>query len=450
MSPKEPSTRTQYFLVGRDIPGEWWTLFHSRQLNKLIIQGIQNSPNLIAAKAALSQANYIMTAKIGATLLPALNVGVGAERQLTGSENTLSDTPGSIFNLFNATIAVSYTPDVFGGNRREIESLTAQVDFQRYELIAAYLTLTSNIVTTAITIASLEEQIKATLSLINEEEKQLAIIKAQFHLGGASKANVLSQESLVAQTKATLPPLQTSLVQSHHALAVLVGHFPSEQPTPYFDLNQMTLPNQLPVSIPSRLVQQRPDILAAEATLHSASAQIGVAKANYFPQVTLGANSGRASLVASDIFTNPASYFWNYSAQLTQSVFNGGALVNTVKANTEAFKQAAAQYQQTVLQAFQNVADVLRALEDDARTLKAQQQAVKAAKGSLVLTEKQYRLGGTSFLSLLTAQQQYQQALISFIQAEAARYSDTAALFQAVGGGWWNPQPTQALAGVKS
>ncbi len=242
--------------------------------------------------------------------------------------------------------------------------------------------------------------------------------------------------------------MEYKLAQNRHAFAVLVGGFPSEVNVPHFNLNNLTLPTELPVTLPSSLVRQRPDVLAAEATLHSACALIGFAKANYFPQITLGANSGWTAVTPSALFQTLTA-FWNYSAQMTQSIFNGGAQVSTVQANVEAFKQAAAQYEQTVLQAFQNVADALRAIEADARTLKAQEQAEKSAYGNYILTAKQYRLGGASYLSLLTAEQQYEQTRINLIQAEAARYSDTAALFQALGGGWWNRPPANTLAGVE-
>jgi NodT family efflux transporter outer membrane factor (OMF) lipoprotein len=341
-----------------------------------------------------------------------------------------------VFNLFNASVNVSYTLDVFGGLRRQIEALGAQVDNQQFELMAAYLSLTANIVTTAVTVASFQAQIQATHSLLSAQEKQLAIIKKQFFLGGLSRNEVLTQETLVAQTRATLPPLEKSLAQSRHALLALVGEYP-DQPLPRIQLDAIDLPRALPLSLPSMLVRQRPDVRASQALLHAASAQIGVATANLFPQVTLSGADGWQSLVLPSLI-NPANKIWNITADITQPIFHGGALLAQRRAAIAAYDLAAAQYKQTVIQAFQNVADTLRALETDARSLRAQRQAEISAKHSLQLITQQYRLGGVSYLDLLNAQQQYQQTKISRIKAQAIRYSDTAALFQALGGGWWN------------
>ena len=428
--------KPQRFLTSKTIPREWWKLFHSKELNQLIQVGIANSPNIASARASLLEAKENLYAEIGSGLFPTISASLGGERQRASNASIgVSDT--NIFNLFNASVTVTYTPDVFGGIRRQIESLQAQVDNQRYELIATYLSLTANITTTAITIASLQDQINATNELIKMEKQYLNIVKQQYRLGGVSEASVLSQESTLAQTQATLPPLQQSLSQNRHALAVLVGAFPSNMPHPKLTLNQLTLPANIPVTLPSSLVRQRPDVLAAEATLASASAQIGVATANLFPQFTLGATYGWTGLVFSTLF-NPNNKVWDYSGEVTQTVFAGGSLFAKRRAAIDAYNQSLAQYQQTVLQAFQNVADSLRAVQHDAETLRAQKRATVAAYQSMILTKDQFQLGGVDYLSLLTAQQQYQQARLSLVQAQAARLSDTAALFQALGGGWWN------------
>jgi len=437
--------KTQYFTYDRDIPGNWWHIFHSLALNQLIEQGLANSPNLAAAKAALTQAQDLLYAQIGSTLLPTVTAQFSGERErFNGAEFGIN--PGipirsaskNIFNLFNTSVSVNYTLDVFGGLRRQIEVFGAQVDFQRFELEAAFLTLSSNIVTTAITIASLRAQIKATQDLIRYQKHALKIIKAQFELGATSKADVLQQEAQVAQTEATLPPLKQNLVANYHSLSVLIGSLPSEASLPTFDLDHLYLPANLPVTLPSLLVRQRPDVRAAEAQVHVMSAQIGVATANLLPQVVLNSNTfGYQSDTLSQLF-NPANQYWNWGGQILQTVFNGGALLAKRRAAVSAFQQAAAQYRQTVLQAFQNVADTLRALQHDAQALKAQKAAEIAAQQALDLTFQQYRLGGVNYLSLLTAQRTYQQARINRIIAETARYNDTAALFQALGGGWWN------------
>lgn len=434
--------KAQHFNLCQDIPAKWWTLFHSPELNNLICMGLANSPTLAAAKAALRQAQENLNAQIGASLLPSINGQLTGERQrfsndTFGGSSVSGGTSGpSLFNLFNASVNVSYTLDIFGGARREIEALCAQVHYEFFELEAAYLALTSNIVTTAITIASLRAQIEATQQLIQAQKNQLEIVNKQFSLGGVSKADVFSQEALLGQTRATLPPLQQNLVQNLHALSVLIGELPSENHLPKFDLNKLTLPTQLPISFPSRLVKQRPDIRASEALLHAASAQIGVATANLFPQFTLTGSYGWESNVFSRLI-RPSNVVWNYGAQILQPIFQGGSLLAKRRAAIDAYKQALAQYSQVVLQGFQNVADSLRALEHDAKTFQAEMQAEEAARNALILTQKQFQLGGVSYLNLLNTQRQYQQANISRIQAQAARYTDTVALFQALGGGWW-------------
>lgn len=430
--------KTQYFIATEDIPRDWWTLFRSPALDYLIRMGLANSPNLAAAEAALRQAQETLHAQTGALMYPNISGTIAASRQKT-SGAPFGDTttiPTTVFSLYNPSLTLTYTLDVFGGNRRQLEALRSQVDYQRYLLEAAYLTLTANIVTMAIQAASFDKQIQATHELIRSQEEQLHVVEKQFQLGGVSSADVLSQQSQLAQTRASLPPLEKSLAQSRHALAVLVGTFPSQQVVPDFDLDKLSLPQKLPVSLPSLLVQQRPDIRAAEALLHKASAQIGVATANLLPQINLTANIGSLANKISALFT-PAATTWLIGGQLTQPIFNGGSLRALRRAAIAAYQQAAAQYKQTVLQAFQNVADVLRALELDAKTLQAQQQAESSSQAALAITQKQFRLGGVSYLALLTAQRQYQQAKINRIQAQAARYSDTAALFQALGGGWW-------------
>lgn len=430
--------KSQQINLCQNVPADWWYLFHSPEINQLVQLGFCNSPNLQAAKAALWQARENVTAQIGASLYPNVTAGPGFTRQRYSVQAIGVETaPASIFNLYTMSVNVSYTLDVFGGLRRQIEGLIAQVDYNYFLTEGAFLTLSSNIVTNAITAASLRSQIIATKALIEAQQKQLTIIKKQFRLGGASAANVLTQENLVETTRATLPPLEQNLVATQHALAVLVGLFPCENPMYQFDLDKLVLPTDLPLSLPSCLVRQRPDVRASEALLHAASAQIGVATANLLPQITLTGNYGWQNNIPATLVTYPNNT-WLFSASLLQPIFNAGSLRAKRRAAIDAYIQADAQYRQTVLQAFQNVADTLRALEHDAETLRAQKKAELAALRALQLTETQYKLGGTSYLALLTAQQQYQQAVINRIQAQAARYTDTAALYQALGGGWWN------------
>lgn len=432
---------TQTFDIKKDIPADWWTLFHNQSISALVQRGIAQSPTMAAAQAALINAQETLNAQIGNSLFPAFNANLGGVRQR--SDSTLGgggSVPANIFNTFNANVSVSYTLDVFGASRREIEALAAQVDYQQFNLIATYLTLTSNIVITSLNLASITAQIAATHELIKATEAELAILQQQYRLGGVPLTNVLSQQTLVEQTKATLPPLQQSAVQAEHALAVLIGGYP-DTTIPHLVLNKLSLPKNLPVSLPSTLVRQRPDVRGAEALLHAASAQVGVATANLFPQFTLSAADGWASNVASTLFT-PSTKIWSLGSQITQPLFHGGALLATRRAAIAAYDQAGAQYQQTVLTAFQNVADTLRAITNDARTFQAQKAAEIAARETLVITRQQFRDGGVSYLSLLTAEQTYQQARLASIQAEASRFIDTATLYQALGGGWWNRPPS--------
>ncbi len=428
----------QSFVYGQDIPAQWWHLYRSPEINELVKTGIANSPNLAAALAALHQAQKTYLAQYAATYFPSLSLTTSAVRQrFTFSQFGSPSTNPNVFNLFNVTPNVSYTLDLFGGARRQVEALRDQVDYAGFQLEAAYLTLTANIVTTAVLTASLRAQIQATHALIEAQAGQLKIVKRQFQLGGASGTDVLTQESQLAQTQATLPPLEQSLAQSQHALSVLVGHLPDETALPVINLSKLNLPAHLPVSLPSELARQRPDIRASEALLAAASAQIGVATANLYPQITLNGTFGWTNDTLGGLF-GPENVVWSYGATLVQPLFNAGSLRAKRDAAVAAFQQAAAQYRQTVLQAFQNVADTLRALEHDAQALRIQTNAESAARGSLSIAQKQYQLGGVSYLSLLTAQRTYQQAVIGRIQAQTARYNDTAALFQALGGGWWH------------
>lgn len=431
--------KSQVFELGKELPADWWYLFRSQEINHLVALGLANNPTLAASQAALRQAKEAVNVQVGNSLYPALSAQFTASRQKFSDETFGVNGPNPTFNLFNPSLNIAYTMDVFGGARRQIEALAAQVDYQAYLLEASYLTMTSNIVTTAITASSLSAQIQATHALIQAQEETLAVIQQQYRLGGASGADLLTQETTVAQTRATLPPLEQRLAQSLHVLATLIGAFPSEVNLPVIPLEQLHLPTHLPVSLPSSLARQRPDIRASEALLHAASAQIGVATANLYPQFTINGSYGWVTQLPADIFKH-SSYAWSLSGQVLQPIFNGGALRAAKRQAIAAYEQADAQYRQTVLQAFRNVADSLRAIENDSRAFRAQRAAEKAARSALSLTQEQYRLGGVSFLSLLAAQRQYQETKIARIQAQASRYNDTVALFQALGGGWWSKE----------
>ena len=423
----------QRFTSDRDIPSEWWQVFRSEPLDRLIRQAIDESPTLAASEASLRQARENLAAERGALLLPSVDGSVSATRE----KASLGGTTASVFNLYNASVNVSYALDLFGGNKRELEGLQALVDYQGYQLQGAHLALTSNIVTAAVREASLRAQIAATNDIIAAQEKQVDLVNRQYRLGAVARLNVVSLNSQLAQTRATLPPLERSLAQTRHQIAALSGRAPSEATLPVIELDSLALPEDLPVSLPSTLVRQRPDIRAAEALLHQASAQVGVATANLYPRITLSGGAGSQALQLHQLF-DAGSAVWSFGAGLVQPLFHGGELQARRRAAIAAYDTAAAQYRATVLQAFQNVADTLRALEADARSLAAQAEAEAQASDSLRLTTRQYELGGASYLPLLVAQQQYQQARLALALAQAARYADTAALFQALGGGWWN------------
>lgn len=427
----------QRFVSGEEIPAQWWTLFHSEDLDRLIREALADSPTLAAAQAALRQAQENMTAQTGVVDYPAVDAKASATRERFSGASFGQPGKGVLLTLYNATVNVSYSLDLFGGGRRELEALRSQVDYERFQLEGVHLTLASNIVTAAVKEASLRAQIRSTREIVTAQEKQLDVVEKQFQLGGVSLSDVLAQRAQLAQTRATLPPLEQGLAQTRHLLAALAGRLPGEAVIPEFSLDKLRLPPELPVSLPSSLVHQRPDIRASEELLHAASAQVGVATANLYPQITLTGSYGSETTKLDNLFGSGAS-IWSLGVGLLQPLFHGGELTAKRRAAVAAYDQAAAQYRGTVLQAFQNVADVLRALEDDARTLKAQAEAEAAARDTLDLVEKQFNLGAVSYLSLLNGERQHQQARINLVQAQAARFADTAALFQALGGGWWN------------
>jgi NodT family efflux transporter outer membrane factor (OMF) lipoprotein len=436
----------QRFVEGLDIPGRWWTLFHSKSLSTLIEQALEANPNLAAAQAALRVARENVLAQKGA-FYPTVEANFTPSRNktATASLSPASASGNPYYTLYTGQLTVSYMPDVFGLNRRTVESLEAQAEAQRFQLEATYLTLTSNVVTAAVQEALLRSQIKATQEIIKIETEALEIMRQQLSLGQIAGADVAVQEATLAQAQASLPPLQKQLAEQRDLLAALAGRFPSEEPAEKFELAGLRLPQDLPVSLPAKLVQQRPDVGAAEAQLHSASAEIGVAIANTLPNVTLSANGGYAANVISRFF-GPGTSYWAIAASLTQPIFEGGTLLHRTRAARAAYEEAAAQYRSTVIAACQNVADALRAVQSDANALTAAVAAERAAATTLNITRRQLELGQVAYLLFINAENTYEQAVISLVQARAARYADTAALFQALGGGWWNRKDVVAAA----
>jgi NodT family efflux transporter outer membrane factor (OMF) lipoprotein len=438
---------SQRFVAGGEIPARWWELFRSPTLDRWIREGLANSPTLDAAEAALRRAQEVRRARAG-ELLPSVDGSASVSRQKpSGAALGGSNLEINPFTLYNASVDVSYVLDLFGKTRRGLEALQAQVDYQGFQLEGARLTLASNIATAAFQEASLRGQLRATREILATQEELLGLVEKQFELGGIARTDVLAQRASLAQTRATLPPLEKRLSQTRHLLAVLAGRFPGDAADlPEFGLDDFELPEELPVSVPSSLARQRPDIRSAEEVLHAASAAVGVATANLYPQVTLSAQYGTAATRAGDLF-GAGSAVWGLGAGLLQPIFRGGALRAARRAEVAGFDQAASQYRETVLQAFREVADVLRALEFDAITLKAQSDAEAAARDTLDIATKQVRYGAKSYLALLDAQRQYHLARILLVQAQSLRFADSAALFQALGGGWWNGEnPSQGVS----
>jgi NodT family efflux transporter outer membrane factor (OMF) lipoprotein len=432
-----PGGEAQRFVAGSDIAGDWWTLFHSGPLNELIEQSLASNPDLKAAQAALLVARENVLAQRGA-YFPSVTAGFSASRQRQSGQ--IAPTPDSnafLYNLFTPEVSVSYVPDVFGLNRRNMESLEAQEQSVRFQMIATYTTLTANVVVAAIQDGSLQMQIDATRQLIDINSNMLKVLQYQFSKGYANGLDVAAQESQLAQITATLPPLLKQSAQQRDLLAVLTGRFPSQAGAQKFELASLKLPEELPVSVPSELVAQRPDVLQAEENLHAASAKIGVAIANRLPSITLTANAGSTALAMDQLFTIGTG-FWGVGAAATAPLFQGGTLLHEERAAKATYLQTSEQYRSTVLTAFQNVADTLTALEQDAEALKAAAAAAAAAKVTLDLAQRQMQDRYAGYLALLSAEQAYQQGVINLVQAQANRYADTAALFQALGGGWWH------------
>jgi NodT family efflux transporter outer membrane factor (OMF) lipoprotein len=429
----------QRFVGGMDIPARWWTLFQSEALNDLVVEALKANPNVDAAKAALRQAHELYAAQ-RAAFFPTVSGNFSGSRQefpAATLSTPLATTTATTYNLYTAQLTLSYLPDVFGGTRRALEAAKAQEESNRFQLEAVYLTLSSNVVVTALQEASLRAQVAATERLVELVRRQTDIVNHQRMLGTASELDLLTQQTLEAQTLETLPPLRKQLAQTRDQLTALLGKLPSEEPQHQFMLDNLTLPTDIPISVPSRLVEQRPDVRQAEANMHAASAQVGVALANMLPQFEIDAGTGSSALALHDLF-KPYTGFWSLGGSLTQTLFDAGALLHKKRAADAALDQAAAQYRAAVILACQNVADTLHALSNDADALVASANAARAAKKAFELARSQFQLGAISNVAVLNAEQAYLQAELTLVQAQASRYSDTAALFQALGGGWWN------------
>lgn len=427
----------QHIVAGADIPAQWWELFHSESLNTLIRTSLQNNPDLRAAQAALRVAQENVAAQ-RAAYFPTVDAQFTPTRQrIANALASPAASNASIYNLHTAQVNVSYAADVFGQNQRQIESLQAQADLEQFQLRATQLTLTANLVNAAINEAALREQLNALQSIRDSQQQILDMVHQQAALGQLGPLDVAMQESAVANAVAALAPVQKQLALLRDQIKALAGKYPDASDMPAFDLASLTLPAELPLTLPSTLVDHRPDVLAAEAQLRSASANIGVAIANRLPNITLGVNSyGSAAYQLSDLFKSGTA-FWNLAGSVTAPVFDGGALKHRQDAAQAACDQAEAQYRSAVIAAFQNVADALQAIHADALALQAASNAEQAASKTLAIARRQLELGDISTMTLLGIEQNSRQAQVAYVQAQAARYADTVALFQALGGGWW-------------
>ena len=430
--------QTQHFVSGVAMTADWWRLFKSAQLDAVVEQAIANNPTLQAAEASLRQSQDKLRAGYG-VFFPQIQANAAATRQRVAPADQGLTTSPAIFNLVTLSGTVSYALDVFGGERRTVEGLKAQTDYQRYEAQAACLTLSANVVNTSIARAAYAAEIRATKQLIALENEQLHLTEAQVRAGTVPFANVLSIRSLIAANQALLAPLEQKVSQAEDLLATLEGVTPSKVFLPDIEVTELSLPGDLPVSLPSDLVRQRPDILAAEAQLHTASASIGVATAAMFPSISLSGTYGISGSTFSNLSAS-SGRFWSIGPSATIPLFQGGTLWYTRKAAIDAFQQSQASYRQTVLGAFAQVADSLKALEHDAEALQAQVEAQRASDEALNLLKDGYRAGLVAYLDVLTADVQFHEATIAYLQAVAQRHQDTVALFVALGGGWWNTQ----------
>jgi NodT family efflux transporter outer membrane factor (OMF) lipoprotein len=444
MQVADSKEKAQRLLLGQDIPGEWWHLFRSERLNDVLKQAITGNQNLAAATFTLAQARQGISQAAGA-LYPQVDLQGGYSREKLS--NAVFGVPGQLpaFNLYSIGPTVSYALDPFGGNRRRVEQQEALTDFSDYQLDAAYLTLTGNATIQAINIASARAQIAAYNTIIADDERNLRLVRTELQAGEATQIDVQLAQSQLENDRTALPPLLQQLSVARHALSVLVGQLPASWVPPDFELTEFTLPEALPVTLPSALVRRRPDILASESQLHAASAAIGVATAQLYPNINLTATFTYESNHIGELLAGPA---YSLGAQLLAPIFHGGALSAQKQAAVEAFNAALANYRQTVLTGFGQVADTLEALQHDHEEVEAQRRALESSEANLKLTQTTYSFGNVGILQVLDAQRLAEQARLGYVRAQAQRYLDTVQLFTALGGGWWEWRGAPAQAAI--
>ncbi len=429
---------TQRFIPGRKVVPEWWTVFGSVEINDAVRRALEHNPSLQSAQASLRQSQDTMRAGYG-IFYPQIQVDAAASRQRTGLSKQGSTGSGRIFNLFTLGGTISYALDVFGGNRRNVEGLQASSDARQHTTRAAYLSLSANVVNACIAGAAYSAEERATEALLVLQREQLEAVEASVRSGTAPYSDVLVVRSLISGNQALLAPLRQRINQTHHLLTMLEGRLPAEGRPVEIELSSLIVPTDLPLSFPSEWVRQRPDILAVEAEAQAASARIGVATAAMFPSFSLGAGYGTSSSSTGSLF-GAGGNFWNFGPAVTVPVFQGTSLWFGRRAAQDAFQQAMATYQQTVNEAFLQVADTLTALQHDAEGLAAQSESTRVSGEALELLQANYRAGLVPFISVLAADVQFHQATLGYLEAVAQRHQDTVALFTAMGGGLESPE----------
>lgn len=438
----------QSLAIGQRISGNWWELFHSKQLTDVMELALAGNQDLAAAQATLTEAKDTVDQSAGA-LWPHVQMQGGVSRQQSNGSSSGFDSVHDDFSLYTIGPNVSYTLDIFGLNRRQVEQSQALAEAQEYQLDAAYLTLCGNVVNQALAIAFARQQIDITNGIIADDQKNLDNESELLKLGEATRTDVEQARSQLNADQATLPTLQQQLAVAKHALAILIGKAPADWVAPDFNLDAFTLPDTLPISVPSELVHQRPDILSAEAQLHAASANIGVATAQMYPQLNLSASFQQQIVNPVNLFSGAGS-IWSIAAQLTAPIFQGGTLEAQRKAAVDAFNAKAATYKSTVLTAFGQVADTLTAIQNDAELVDRQRAASESAGTTRQLIQETYRGGGVTVLQVLDSERQYAQALLGYSKAKTQRFTDTAQLFNAMGGGWWDWRASDEANAVKT
>ena len=440
-----PAPSAPALAVGEDVPAAWWRIFAAPPLDALVGQALKNNPNIVAARATLKAAHEQVLAQKG-YYFPTLEGSIEPSRQHF-AETLASPTAAgnSLYTLTTSQLSVSYAPDLFGANRRAVENLAASENAARFELEAARITLETNVVSAAVQDAALRDEIDATKQMIADQSRILATLQRQHALGQSSDVDVAAQQALLAQTEATLPPLERQFEANRDALDALVGKTPAEPVLDRFALSAIALPDKLPVSLPARLVAQRPDVRAAEAQLHAASAAVGMAVAARLPSVNIDGAAGSATLSLGVSLASDAT-FWSLAGSLVQPIFDGGTLLHRQRAAEAEYDAAKAQYEATVVGAFQNTADALHAIGTDADAVEAAARAEAASRRTLEVARRQLELGDLSAVAVLTDEAAEEQARLALTQARANQYTDVAALFQALGGGWWNEASDAAVA----